>query len=222
VTVAAEPFYLVGVASDYAWDVVETLARLGREVICIDNVGGADLRLPGLDPTAELPVGPVEWALGLSSATHRSRAAVALASTSLGPPSSLVDPTAVIASTAVVDHGVYVNAGVVIASRTHLGCCANINRSASVGHDCVVGFGASLGPGVVLTGHVTVGPMTFVGAGAVVLPGITLGACAIVGAGAIVTKDVPDGHVVVGNPAATQRTVDVQESFTTCPHFSTL
>jgi UDP-2-acetamido-3-amino-2,3-dideoxy-glucuronate N-acetyltransferase len=40
-----------------------------------------------------------------------------------------------------------------------------------------------------------------IGTGAVILPGVTIGVRAIVGAGAVVTKDVPDGAVVVGNPA---------------------
>ena len=40
-----------------------------------------------------------------------------------------------------------------------------------------------------------------IGANATILPGITIGKCALVGAGSVVTKDVPDGAVVVGNPA---------------------
>jgi UDP-2-acetamido-3-amino-2,3-dideoxy-glucuronate N-acetyltransferase len=44
-----------------------------------------------------------------------------------------------------------------------------------------------------------------IGSGAVILPGITIGEGAMVGAGAVVTKDVPDGEVVVGNPARTLR-----------------
>lgn len=40
-----------------------------------------------------------------------------------------------------------------------------------------------------------------VGANATILPGLTIGRNAMVGAGAVVTKDVPDGAVVVGNPA---------------------
>lgn len=44
-----------------------------------------------------------------------------------------------------------------------------------------------------------------IGPGAVVLPGITIGERAMVGAGAVVTKDVPDGMLVVGNPARAVR-----------------
>ena len=46
-----------------------------------------------------------------------------------------------------------------------------------------------------------------IGGGATILPGITIGRCAMVGAGAVVTKSVPDGAVVVGNPACIVRFV---------------
>lgn len=36
---------------------------------------------------------------------------------------------------------------------------------------------------------------------AVLLPGLTVGRDAIIGAGALVTKDVPEGRLVIGNPA---------------------
>lgn len=40
-----------------------------------------------------------------------------------------------------------------------------------------------------------------VGANATLLPGVRIGKCAIVGSGSVVTKDVPDYHVVAGNPS---------------------
>jgi acetyltransferase-like isoleucine patch superfamily enzyme len=40
-----------------------------------------------------------------------------------------------------------------------------------------------------------------IGANATILPGIEIGEHAMVGAGAVVTRNVPDGAVVVGNPA---------------------
>ncbi len=40
-----------------------------------------------------------------------------------------------------------------------------------------------------------------IGGNATILPGITVGRGAMIGAGAVVTQNVPDGAVVVGNPA---------------------
>jgi putative colanic acid biosynthesis acetyltransferase WcaF len=41
----------------------------------------------------------------------------------------------------------------------------------------------------------------FIGVRAMVLPGVTIGDRAIVGAMSVVSKDVPDHHIVAGNPA---------------------
>ena len=48
---------------------------------------------------------------------------------------------------------------------------------------------------------IKIGRGVFVGARAIILKGVTIGDRAAVGAGAVVTKDVPAGHVAVGNPA---------------------
>lgn len=48
---------------------------------------------------------------------------------------------------------------------------------------------------------VTVKNKAKIGAGAVILPGLVIGRNALIGAGSVVTKDVPQGSVVVGNPA---------------------
>lgn len=40
----------------------------------------------------------------------------------------------------------------------------------------------------------------WLGRGATVLPGVTIGEGAVIGAAAVVTKDVPPGHICVGNP----------------------
>jgi len=48
---------------------------------------------------------------------------------------------------------------------------------------------------------IRIGRGVFVGARAIILKGVTIGDRAIIGAGAVVTKDVPDRHLAVGNPA---------------------
>lgn len=46
-----------------------------------------------------------------------------------------------------------------------------------------------------------------IGANSTILPGVVVGVGALVGAGAVVVRDVPDGAVVVGNPARVIKTV---------------
>ena len=52
-----------------------------------------------------------------------------------------------------------------------------------------------------------------IGANATLLPGVVIGANALVGAGAVVTCDVPDGAVVVGNPARVVKRVEEIEEY---------
>lgn len=47
-----------------------------------------------------------------------------------------------------------------------------------------------------------------IGVNVTVLPGVMIGKEALVGAGSVVTKDVPEGAVVVGNPARCVTTID--------------
>lgn len=52
-----------------------------------------------------------------------------------------------------------------------------------------------------------------IGANATLLPGVTIGANALVGAGAVVVDDVPEGAVVVGNPARVVKWVGEIEAY---------
>lgn len=47
---------------------------------------------------------------------------------------------------------------------------------------------------------VRIGNKAWLGRGARILPGVTIGEGAVIGSGSVVTKDVPAGHICVGNP----------------------
>jgi acetyltransferase-like isoleucine patch superfamily enzyme len=47
---------------------------------------------------------------------------------------------------------------------------------------------------------VRIGNKAWIARGATILPGVSIGEGAVVGAMAVVTKDVPPGHICVGNP----------------------
>jgi UDP-2-acetamido-3-amino-2,3-dideoxy-glucuronate N-acetyltransferase len=108
-----------------------------------------------------------------------------------------------------------------------------IENDVIVGDRVIVKCGVQLWDGVRLEDDVMVGPnATFtndkfprgkqafqllptvvkagatIGANATILCGITIGRKAMIGAGSVVTKDVPDGALVVGNPARFVRYVE--------------
>jgi len=109
--------------------------------------------------------------------------------------------SAIVSSAISMGEGCQVMAGVVIQAGVTLEENVVINTRASIDHDCMISAHSFIAPGVTLCGNVTVASSAFIGAGAVVIPNIHIGENAIVGAGAVVTKPVPDGWIVVGNPA---------------------
>jgi len=197
----------------YALEVAETIWRRGDEVAAlVDNLPADERALgetdaeaigaPLLSP-AELSPDHLSLPVAIPLITPGHRFAVEAEARALGFRSfpALLDPTAVLARTAQVGEGSIVNAAAVVAGGAALGRSVHVNRSASIGHHNLVEDYATLGPGCVLAGHVTIGRGAFLGAGAVCAPKVTVGANAVVGAGAVVVRDVPAGKVVVGNPA---------------------
>ncbi len=83
---------------------------------------------------------------------------------------------------------VYLTAYTVVEDEAFLGPCSVTTN------DKYMEYGAKLTGATIKSG-------ARIGANSTILPGITIGEKAIVGSGAVVTKDVPNGAVVVGNPA---------------------
>lgn len=103
----------------------------------------------------------------------------------------------------------------IIEHHVTLGDSVRIHSNVFIPEFSIIDAGAWVGPNVVLTNakyprgrgvkDTLKGPRLMagakIGANATLLPGVTIGRDAVVGAGAVVVHDVPDGKVVVGNPA---------------------
>jgi acetyltransferase-like isoleucine patch superfamily enzyme len=119
-----------------------------------------------------------------------------------------------VGSHSVIEHHVRIATGV------------RIHSNAFIPEFSVLETGAWVGPNVVFTNaryplgtgvkEALRGPLVRegarIGANATLLPGVVIGRDALVGAGSVVVGDVPDGMVVVGNPARVIREVrDIEE-----------
>lgn len=193
----------------YAAEVVEIIWRTGGvPSVLVDN-------LP--DPPL-CPLGPVVRPSDLTEAELRQPALIPLITPghryqvetearALGFADfpALVDPSAIVARTASVGEGSIVNAQVVIGAQARLGRFVQVNRSASIGHNADIEDYVTLGPACVLAGHVILESGCFIGAGAILAPKVRIGRNTVISAGAVVVKDVPDGAVMIGNPAKMAR-----------------
>ena len=110
----------------------------------------------------------------------------------------------------------------IIEHHVTIGNNVRVHSQAFIPEYSVLEEGAWIGPNVVLSNakypasknakNDLKGPLikkgAKIGANSTILPGVTIGANALVGAGSVVSHDVPDGAVVVGNPARIINNVD--------------
>jgi sugar O-acyltransferase (sialic acid O-acetyltransferase NeuD family) len=197
---------IYGVGSPLVADVEESLGRAGTPVAAAvqNQPGSAHL----LDPSPLIAADDLTPALldlpylvPLFRPANRQHAADEAAARGLSSPYVLIDPSVAVPRSLDAAPGLYVNAGCSLGAASRYEEWVLVNRGAGVGHHVHLGRFVSIGPGAVLAGQVMLGDGALVGAGAVVLPGRTIGANAVIGAGSVVTDDVPDGCLVVGNPA---------------------
>ena len=95
---------------------------------------------------------------------------------------------------------------IVVGEDTNIQECAVLHETSTIGKGCTIGHGA-------VVHGCTVGDNTLIGMGAIVLTGARIGNNCLVGAGALVTgkMDVPDGSLVLGNPAKVIRPLTAAE-----------
>jgi sugar O-acyltransferase (sialic acid O-acetyltransferase NeuD family) len=186
------------------------LAALGRAA-CIGFLN--DVEAVGTRISGYPVLGPFSSWDGLPPATrfiaplHKAKQMRARAGIirGLGVPRSrwatVVDPAAVLAPDIVHGVGLFASAGCSIMCGAQLGDHVAVRNGAHVAHDCAIGDFVIVGVNAVLCGYAIVREGAHVAPGALVREGVTVGRYSVVGLGAVVVKDVPDGAVVVGNPA---------------------
>jgi len=199
-----ESVVLVGIESDFAPDVMDSVGRLSAKIAASVLLGPGEWNLSGASACQPHEIA-IELLSGKFFVTRNNpgrRKEFTIKARDMGFSSlvTIVDPTAVISPTATIGAGVFINAGAVIAGQAVLGNSVFVNRLAGIGHHCVLEDFVSVGPGVSIASKVKIGQGTMVGAGASVAPSIKIGSNSIIAAGAAVHKDVPSNVVVMGNP----------------------
>lgn len=117
------------------------------------------------------------------------------------PPATLLHPSAVVSESSPPGPGAVLRGNATVGPHVSFGRHDYISMNATIGHDVRMDDYVTVHPGANVSGFVHLAEGVTIGAGAVVLPEVTIGRYAYVGAGAVVTRDVPEGAVVVGNPA---------------------
>ena len=174
--------------------------RANELIFVVDEPQGPVMGIPVVSPDTLRQTDQVIVAIG-DSAMRRSVAQRLKAK-----------PGTLVAATSVIGPDVEIGEGAVFCDFTMVTASARIGRQfqcniySYVAHDCVIGDFVTFAPRVCCNGNVYIGDGAYIGTGAVLKQGTSakplfIGRGAIVGMGAVVTKDVPDGAVVVGNPA---------------------
>jgi len=114
---------------------------------------------------------------------------------------SIFHPDASISPSAQVGCGVILKKGAIISSNSVVMNNVCIQAYAIIGHDASVGQNCQISSFVTIAGNCKIGSNVYVGLNSAVKERVTIGDDVIVSMGSCVIRDVPEGLIVVGNPA---------------------
>jgi acetyltransferase-like isoleucine patch superfamily enzyme len=129
-----------------------------------------------------------------------------------------------------IGHHVSIGSHTVVEHHVEVEDAVRIHSQAFIPEYSTLEQGCWIGPNVVLTNAryplspqakqnlkgPTVRRRAKIGANSTLLPGVVVGEDALVGAGTVVVNDIPDGKVVVGNPARAIRDLAEIEAYSVC------
>jgi sugar O-acyltransferase (sialic acid O-acetyltransferase NeuD family) len=130
-------------------------------------------------------------------------------------PMSIISPHAIVMDPAEIGEGAIICGFCTITTNIRIGRFFHANIYSYVEHDANIGDYVTFAPRVNCNGNVTIKDLAYIGTAAAIRQGgygapTVIGRGAIVGMGAIVLNSVPDGDIVVGNPARPIRKDDAK------------
>jgi sugar O-acyltransferase (sialic acid O-acetyltransferase NeuD family) len=125
---------------------------------------------------------------------------------------TLINPLSNVYKSATIGVGCIVHFGVTIGPSAKLSDFVIVAMGVNVGPNASLRQGALITSGVFIGSGTRVGPCAYIGASSSLAENITIGAGAMVGLGSVVYRSVPNGQLVLGNPAKPLFTYPVPDS----------
>jgi sugar O-acyltransferase (sialic acid O-acetyltransferase NeuD family) len=118
---------------------------------------------------------------------------------------ALVHRSASVSPYAALGPGTVVMQNASVGAAARVGAFCIVNTAASIDHETVMEDFASIAPGAVTGGRVTIRLRSAVSIGAVVKHGVVIGPDSVLGANSYLHADLPEGRVAYGSPARVVR-----------------
>lgn len=206
------PIVILGIGGN-ALDILDIIEAVNAQAPTWTVAGFLDdARPPGseyfglaiLGPLCDAIRRPGHWfvnAIG-SDRSYQDRPEI-LASTGLAPDrfATLVHPSASVSARARLGRGTCVNFGASVGGGVVIGDHVTLGPGCIVGHDAAIEDCAVVAPGAVISGGVHLGRSCYIGARAAIRQRLRIGEKSLIGMGAVVVREVLAGATVVGNPA---------------------
>ncbi len=109
---------------------------------------------------------------------------------------NIIHPTSVISKTAVLGDNIYIGPNVVISSKAYVDSGCFISAMCNIEHHCQISSNTLLGPGVMLSGTVTIGKNSIVSAGVAIESNISVGESVFISSGQGICRIVKDNEKI--------------------------
>ena len=126
---------------------------------------------------------------------------------------ALVHSSAIISYFSNIGDGTVVMPHAVVGPNSNVGRFCILNTQSSIDHDCSMADYASLAPGSVTGGTVSIGIRSAISIGAVIKHGLNIGNDSVVGANSYLNRDIPANTVAYGTPAKAIRARKIGDAY---------